>query len=107
MCDPQFEGTPWIDIRLSHKSSDKLAMIIFILQFLNDNSESFEICPIGIDGLLPMLGQIVNALALEGWELALGELLQCHFDVVAGLKVLTIQMTLKMGKKVVIRGIQV
>nr|CDJ93460.1 Serine threonine protein kinase-related domain containing protein [Haemonchus contortus] len=43
----------------------------------------------------------------ERWELALGEVHQCHFDVVAGLKALTIQMTLKMGKKVVIRGIQV
>nr|CDJ96256.1 Hypothetical protein CBG03297 [Haemonchus contortus] len=46
-----------------------------------------------------MLGQIVDALALERWELALGELHQSHFDVVAGLKVLIIQMTLKMGKK--------
>nr|CDJ92184.1 HEAT domain containing protein [Haemonchus contortus] len=43
----------------------------------------------------------------ERWELALGELQQCHFDVVAGLKVLAIQMTLKMGKKAVNRGIQV
>ena len=82
-------------------------MIIFILQFLNDNSESLEMCPIGIDGFLPMLGQIVDILALERWELGLGELHRCHFDVVAGLEVLTIQMTLKMGKKVVVRGIQV
>ncbi|KIH67162.1 hypothetical protein ANCDUO_02513 [Ancylostoma duodenale] len=66
-----------------------------------------DVCPIGIDGLLPTLRQIVDALASERWGLALEELLEYRFDVVVSLEVFTIQMTLKMGKKVVIRGSEV
>ncbi|KAK6749985.1 hypothetical protein RB195_002158 [Necator americanus] len=54
-----------------------------------------------------VIGQIVDASAPERWGLFPEELLGCLFDVVVGLGVLTIQMTLEIGKKVVIRGSQI
>ncbi|KAK6729716.1 hypothetical protein RB195_006645 [Necator americanus] len=43
--------------------------------------------------------QIVDAFAPERWGLFFEELLECLSDVVVRLEVLTIQMTLEIGKK--------
>ncbi|EYB85231.1 hypothetical protein Y032_0302g1859 [Ancylostoma ceylanicum] len=58
-------------------------------------------------GLLLTFRQIVGAPAPERREPLLEEVLQCLFDVVADFKFLTKEMTLEMGKNVVIRVSQV